>query len=128
MRFEVTDKREERSGMIIKKPVYLARISIHLTDEEFDALKSMAGAKEWKMYPLGEIAIGEKHRREVSMDMFYTWAKKTKTFETSVRTTLPEERELQISEVKEVASTLKQVLEARLSALQTSDEDVAIEI
>lgn len=128
MRFEVTDKREERSGMIIKKPVYLAQAAIHLTDEEFDALKSMASAKEWKMYPLGEIAITDNHRREVSMEMFFGWAKKTKVFDKGIRTALPEERELQISEMKELASTLKQVLEARLSALQTSDEDVAIEI
>ena len=128
MQFEVIDKREERSGLIIKKPVYLACTRIHLTDEEYDALQSMAGSKEWKMYPLGEMQITDKIRREVSMEMFYGWAKKTKTFEKGIRTALPEGRELQISEVQDIASTLKQVLEARLTALNASDEDVTIEI
>lgn len=128
MRFEVTGKREERSGFIIKKPVYIARAEIHLTDDEFDALKSMASSKQWKLYPLGEINLTDKHRTEVSMDMFYTWAKKTKVFSKGIRTSLPEERELQITEVKELASTAKQVIEARLTALNSSDEDVAIEI
>ena len=128
MRFEVTDKREEREGLIIKKPVYLARTRIHLTDTEYDALKSMVGSKEWKLYPLGEIQLTDKIRREVSMEMFFSWAKKTKTFEKAIRTPLPEDRELQISEVKDMASTLKQVLEARLTALEASDEDVEIEI
>lgn len=128
MQFEVTDKREEREGLLIKKPVYLAHIAIRLNDEEFDALSSMAKSKEWKMYPLGEIAWGDGHRRDVSMDMFYGWAKKTHAFEHRIRTNLPENRELQISELKDVASTLKQVLAARLSALSASDEDETIEI
>lgn len=128
MKFEVVGKREERTGMIIKKPVYLAECLIHLTDEEFDALKDMAPTKQWKMYPLGEITIGDRHRTEVSMEMFYSWAKKTKVFSYKIRTALPEERELQISEVMELASTAKQVLQARISALNTSDEDMAIEI
>lgn len=128
MRFEVTDKREERTGLVFKKPVYLARTEIHLTDDEFDALKSMATSKEWKLYPLGEMTITDNHRREVPMEMFYSWAKRTKTFSKNIRTSLPEGREMQITEAKEVASTLKQVLEARLSALQTTDDDIAIEI
>ena len=128
MRFEVTNKKEERSGFIIKKPIYLARASIQLNDEEFEALEAMAKTKDWKMYPLGEVPIGDKHRREVTMEMFYSWAKKTKSFDLNIRTPLPEAREMSISEVKEVASTLKQVLEARLSALSTSDEDIAVEI
>lgn len=128
MRFEVTNKKEERSGFIIKKPIYLARASIQLNDEEFEALEAMTKTKDWKMYPLGEVPIGDKHRREVTMEMFYSWAKKTKSFDLNIRTPLPEAREMSISEVKEVASTLKQVLEARLSALSTSDEDIAVEI
>lgn len=128
MRFEVTDKREERQGLIIKKPFYLARTSIILTDEEYDALASMVKSKDWKMYPLGEIQLTDKIRREVSMEMFFSWAKKTKSFDKSIRTPLPEARELEITELKDLASTLKQVLEARLSALNTSDEDVAVEI
>ncbi len=128
MRFEVTDKREERRGLVFKKPYYLARATIHLTDEEFEALNSMATSKEWKMYPLGDVPLGDKHRREVTMEMFFSWAKKTGTFEIGIGSALPEERELGITEVKGVATTLKQVLEARLSALSTSDEDVAVEI
>lgn len=128
MQFEVTNKHEERTGLIVKKPIYLARVSIHLTDDEFDALQSMAKTPDWKLYPLGEITVGQKFRQEVTMEMFYSWAKKTKTFANNVRTTLPEDRELQIVEMQELASTLKQVLEARLSALQATDDDIAIEI
>ncbi|WP_420860326.1 hypothetical protein [Algirhabdus cladophorae] len=128
MRFEVTGKSEERVGFIFKKPIYCARTEIHLTDDEFEALKSMASTKQWRMYPLGEISIGEKIRREFPMEMAYSWAKKTKSISNNVRTALPEERELQISEMKELASNLKQVLEARLSSLEASDDDVAIEL
>lgn len=128
MKLEVTGKREEKTGFVFKKPIYLARAEIHLTDEEFEALKSMVTSKQWKMYPLGEMTLTDKIRREVSMDMLYTWAKKTKTFSKGIRTPLPEEREMQIVEVREIASTLKQVLEARLSAMNSSDDDVAIEI
>lgn len=128
MQFEVTDKKETREGLLIKKPVYLAHVAIRLNDEEFEALSSMAKSKEWKMYPLGEIALGDKHRRNVSMEMFFSWAKKSHAFEIGVRTPLPEDREMQISDLKEVASNLKQVLEARLTALNASDEDETIEI
>ena len=88
----------------------------------------MASSKQWKLYPLGEIMIGNMPGKEVSMEMFYSWAKKTKTFSTNIRTPLPEERELQISQVQELASTAKQVLQARISALETSDDDMSIEI
>lgn len=128
MQFEVTDKREEREGLIFKKPVYLARANIHLNDEEFEALQSMAKAKEWREYPLGEIQVTPKIRQTVTMSMCLAWAKKTKTFSKGIRTQLPEERELQASEVREVAGNLKQVLEARLSALNASDEDVLEEL
>lgn len=128
MQFEVTDKREEREGLLIKKPVYLARAAVRLTDEEFEALESMAKSKEWAMYPLGEVAIGNRHRRNVSMEMFHNWARKTHSFELNIRSPLPDDREMQISELKDVASNLKQVLEARLTALNASDEDETIEI
>ena len=128
MQFEVTDKREEREGIIFKKPVYLARANIHLNDEEFDALQSMAKSKEWREYPIGEIQVTPKIRQTVTMSMCLAWAKKTKTFSKGIRTQLPEERELQVSEVREVAGNLKQVLQARLSALSASDEDVLEEI
>jgi len=128
MQFEVTDKCEEREGIIFKKPVYLARANIHLNDEEFDALQSMAKSKEWREYPIGEIQVTPKIRQTVTMSMCLAWAKKTKTFSKGIRTQLPEERELQVSEVREVAGNLKQVLQARLSALSASDEDVLEEI
>lgn len=128
MQFEVTDKREEREGIIFKKPVYLVQANIHLDDAEFEALKSMAKGKEWAEYPLGEIQITEKHRRPVTMKMCFQWAEKTKSFKKGIRTNLPEDRELQIVEVREIATTLKQVLEARLSALNASDEDILEEI
>lgn len=128
MRFEVTDKKEDRRGFIFKKPFYLARTSIISTDEEYDALASMAKTKDWKMYPLGEIQINEKIRKEITMEIFFSWAKKTKSFDKSIGSPLPEARELEISEMRNLASTLKQVLEARLSALSASDEDLAVEI
>lgn len=128
MQFEVTNKHEDREGLIFKKPVYLAQANIHLNDEEFEALQSMAKTKEWGEYPLGEIQVTPKHRQTVTMSMCLAWAKKTKTFSKNIRTPLPEDRELQVSEVREVAGNLKQVLEARLSAMNTSDEDVLEEI
>ncbi|MEJ8563290.1 hypothetical protein QTO30_20105 [Yoonia sp. GPGPB17] len=128
MRFEVTEKREERVGFIFKKPSYAARTDIHLTDDEYDALQSMAVTKQWMHYPLGEISMTVKHRKEFTMEMASAWSKKTKSIKKNIRTELPEERELQISEMKDLATNLKQVLEARLSSLQSSDDDVAIEL
>lgn len=128
MQFEVTDKREEREGFILKKPVYLARARIHFNDDEFAALQSMAKSKEWQEYPLGEVQITAKHRTQVTMNMVFSWAKKTRIFDKGIRTNLPEDREVQIVEVREVATNLKQVLDARLSALNASDEDVLEEI
>ena len=124
MQFEVTNKQEKREGLILKKTAYVADANIHLTDEEFDVLQSMAKSKEWVEYELGVIQVTPKHRRPVTMGMCLAWAKKTKSFEKGIFTYLPEERELQIAEVREVATNLKQVLEARLSALSASDEDI----
>ncbi len=88
----------------------------------------MAKTKEWRFYELGKIQLTATISKQVSMEMFFNWAKKTKCFNKGIRTHLPEDRELQISEVRDVASTLKQVLEARFSALSVSDEDVLEEI
>lgn len=128
MQFEVTDKQEKREGLILKKSIYTARANIHLNDEEFEALQSMGKDKQWAEYPLGEVMITEKHRRPFTMSMAQSWSKKTKSISMGIRTPLPEDRELQISQVREVASNLKQVIEARLSALNTSDEDVMEEL
>jgi hypothetical protein len=128
MQFEVTNKHEQREGLIMKKTVYLGRANIHLNDEEFEALQSMAKSKEWAEYPLGDIQVTPKIRQTVTMSMCLAWAKKTKSFEKGIRTHLPEDRELQIAEVREVATNLKQVLEARVSALNASDEDILEEI
>lgn len=128
MQFEVTNKVEKREGLIMKKPVYYARAKIHLDDEEHDILQNMGKDKQWSEYPLGEVMITEKHRRPFTMGMAQSWAKKTKTIELGIRTGLPEDREIQISEVREVATNLKQVIEARMSALNASDEDVLEEI
>lgn len=128
MQFEVTGKREEREGFIIKKPVYLARANIHFNDEEYEVLQKMGKDKEWAEYPLGEWQMTPKHRRPFSMSMAQSWSKKTKSIEFGVRTGLPEEREMQIREARDIATNLKQVLAARLSALNASDEDVLEEI
>ena len=128
MRFEVTDKREEKTGFLFKKPIYLARVALHLSEEEFEALKSMASQKDWQMYPLGEMNITKKHRREVTVEMAFSWAKKTRIFSKAIRTPLPEDRELQIDEFKEIGANLKQVIEARVNALSASDEDVVVEL
>lgn len=128
MQFEVTNKQEKREGLIFKKTAYVADANIHLTDAEFDALQSMAKSKEWVEYELGEIQITPKHRRPVTMGMCFGWVKKTKSFNKGIYTHLPEERELQIAEIREIATNLKQVLEARLSALSASDEDVLEEL
>lgn len=128
MQFEVTDKREEREGLILKKTIYKATANIHFNDEEYETLKSMATSKEWRDYPLGEFQLGEKIRRPATMIFVFNDAKKTKTFRNPIRTALPEERELFISEIREIATNLKQVLAARLSALNASDEDVLEEI
>lgn len=128
MRFEVTGKREERTGFIFKKPIYLASTEIHLTDDEFQALKSMSKTKQWRMYPLGEVTVNDQIRQEFTMDVAFSRAKKTKIITKNIRTALPEERERQILEMKDVASNLKQVLEARLASLEASDDDFSIEI
>ncbi len=128
MQFEVTGKREEREGFIIKKPVYLARANIHFNDEEYEVLQKMGKDKEWAEYPLGEWQMTPKHRRPFSMSMAQSWSKKTKSIEFGIRTGLPEEREMQIREARDIATNLKQVLEARMSALNASDEDVLEEI
>ena len=128
MQFEVTNKREEREGLIFKKPVYLARTHIHLSDEEHEVLQNMGKDREWAEYPLGEFQMTPKHRRPFSMSMAQSWSKKTKSIELGIRTGLPEDREMQIREARDIATNLKQVLAARLSALNSSDEDVLEEL
>lgn len=128
MQFEVTNKCEEREGFIFKKPIYLARAKIHLNDEEYEVLQNMGKDKEWAEYPLGEFQITPKHRRPFSMSMAQSWSKKTKSIEMGIRTGLPEDREMQIGEARDIATNLKQVLEARFSALNASDEDVLEEL
>ena len=128
MQFEVINKREEREGFIIKKAVYLARANIHLNDEEHEVLQQMGKDKESAEYPLGEWQLTPKHRRPFSMAMAQSWSKKNKSIGLGIRTKLPEEREMQIREARDIATNLKQVLEARLSALNTSDEDILEEI
>lgn len=128
MQFEVINRREEREGFIFKKPVYLAQTNIHLNDDEFEALQSMAKSKEWSAYPLGERQISPKFRQKFTLVACYGLAAKTKVAKMNIRASLPEERELQISEARDIATNLKQVLEARLSALNASDEDVLEEI
>lgn len=128
MQFEVTNKSEKREGFILKKSIYLATANVHLNEEEYEVLQNMGKDKEWAEYPLGEWQITPKHRRPFSMSMAQSWSKKTKTIRFGIRTGLPEEREMQIREARDIASNLKQVLEARLSALNASDEDILEEI
>ena len=129
MKFEVLDKREEREGMIFKKSVYLAQTRIELSDEEFEALKSMAKTKEWKLYPVGDYPFTSSHSTAVNLDVFYSWAKKGGgVFKHGIRTATPEHRNLMIEERKDVAITVKDVIAARLDALESSDDDESIEL
>lgn len=129
MKFEVFNKREEREGLVFKKPVYCATTRIELTDEEFEALASMAKSKEWKMYPVGNYPVNETRSVEMRLEVFYAWCKKEQgVLEMGVRTNTPEHRKLMIEEVKEVASTVKNVLTARLDAMQGSDDDESVEL
>lgn len=128
MKFEVTDRREEKKGLIFKKSAYVATTSIHLETDEFEALKALASEKEWKHFPLGTIRLNDKFTRDMTIDSFYLWAKKTGRFEKHITTSLPEEREAQIHEMQELAKAVKEIISTRMAALNTTDEDVSIEL
>lgn len=129
MKFEVLDKCEEREGLIIKKPVYLATTRIELTDEEFEALAAMATSKEWKLYPVGDWPYTDTTSRDIYLGVFYDWCKKEQgVIAHGVRAATPEHRDMMISDRKEVALTVKNVITARLNALQSSDEDESVEL
>ena len=129
MKFEVFNKREEREGMLRKKTVYCARTRIELTDEEFEALASMAKSKEWKLYPLGEYPLTTTQSIDAYLETFYSWTKKQKgVLEHGIRASTPEHRNLMISERKEIAITVKNVIAARLDAMQSTDDDESEEL
>ena len=129
MKFEVTDKREQSEGLVFKKSVYYCNIRVELSDEEFETLAELAKEKDWQLYALGEWMLDSTRSIDVTISTFYGYVKKTKgVWETSGRAESPEMRELKISNIKELASKAKEIIEIRLSALNQSDEDVAEEL
>lgn len=129
MKFEVNDKREQKEGLVFKKSVYYANIRVELNDEEFETLTAMANEKDWKEYPIGTMELNDKHSLDMTMSTFYGYVKRDQgVWETSGRANSPELREYKINQIKEIATTVKAVLETRMSALAQSDEDVSVEL
>ena len=129
MKFEVTDKREQSEGLVFKKKIYYCNIRVELNDEEFETLSELAKEKDWQLYELGEWMIDSTRSIDVTIDTFFNYVKKSKgVWETSGRSESPEMRELKISNVKELASKAKEIIEIRLSALNQSDEDIVEEL
>ncbi len=129
MKFEVTDKREQSEGLVFKKKIYYCNIRVELNDEEFETLAELAKEKDWQLYELGEWMIDSTRSIDVTIDTFFNYVKKSKgVWETSGRSESPEMRELKISNVKELASKAKEIIEIRLSALNQSDEDIVEEL
>ncbi|MEO1703708.1 MAG: hypothetical protein AAFR71_16805 [Pseudomonadota bacterium] len=128
MQFEVTNRREEKEGMIFKKTIFKASVAIHLDTDEFEAIKAMAKEKTWRDYPLGTIDFTNKIKHEMTVAGFYEGVKKKGRYESGIRADMPEEREFKINQFQDVARAAKDVIATRLSALSASDEDVSIEI
>ena len=129
MKFEVTDKHEKSEGLVFKKTIYYCNIRVELSDEEFEALESMAKDKNWKNYLVGNYMLDPTRDIEMRLETFYNWVKKEKgVWNSSGRSDSPEMRQLKIANVKEIAGTVKDILDTRLSALAQSDEDVCEEI
>ena len=129
MKLEVLNKAEKREGLLIKKSVYTATTRIEMTDEEFEALESMAKSKEWKLYPVGTYPFTATQNIDAYLETIYAWSKKQRgVINHGLRTATPEHRNMVIEERKEVALTVKAVINARLDALQGSDDDETIEL
>ncbi len=129
MKFEVTDKREQSEGLVFKKKIYYCNIRVELSDEEFETLHNLTKDKNWRDYSIGELDTGGPRNINMTINIFYGSVQKSKgVWETSGRSESPEMRELRISNIKELASKAKEIIEIRLSALNQSDEDTVEEI
>lgn len=128
MKFEVFNRSEERTGLIFKKPVYIASAHIVFSEDELAALAEMAKGKDWRMAELGKITYSDKMSQMATVELVYAWAKKDGKFKRGIRTDSPEFREGQIDQVQTIAENLKPILDAHFAARNVSDEDVSIEI
>ena len=130
MKFEVTDKREQREGLISKKTVYYCSARCELTDEEFAAIEEMAGIEEWAEQEIGLILSDGKHRITQTIRSWYDLhLKKTHgVWENGIRAKSMEEREFKISDMQDTARRAKELIEARMAFVANANDDVSIEI
>jgi hypothetical protein len=129
MKFEVTDKRTEKEGLVFKKEVYKATLSVELTQEEQQALDELADSDEWVGADLGEVVVNQKVRFPTTLGHFRNHiAKGNGAWEQNIRAASADFRAFQIDEFKGMASRAKELIDARLQGLSVGDEDISVEL
>lgn len=129
MKFEITDKRKEREGLVLKKDVFLARVTVELTDEEQQALDELVESDEWKDAELGTLVANRKATFDITVKWFQESCEEGGgAWEVKFRADSADFRSHQIEQFKAIATRAKNLIDARLGGLSLGDEDVSMEL
>ena len=129
MKFEVTDKRTEKEGLIFKEEMYKATLYVELTQEEQQALDELADSDEWIEADLGQLVVNRKVRFPKTIGYFRNHiAEGNGVWEENIRADSADFRAYQIDEFKGMASRAKELIDARLNGLIVGDEDISVEL
>lgn len=128
MQFQVTDKREAKEGLIMKKSIFLGNVKVEFEDDEKSVLLEMAKEKDWKMYPVGIWPLPKNREIELTVSSIADSVKKSGYWDTNLRCESVEEREYNIETLKEMALKTKSVIYSRINAMSVGDDDVVEEL
>jgi len=129
MKFEHTNKKEQREGLIFKKTIYYSKARIIAEPDEMAILSEMANSRDYKLYPIGEAEIIEGKSREwFFYELVGDMKKGGGTFERGIRSSSPEFREYNAGQYRDMALKLKEFTEVRQGALMAAEEDQSEEL
>ena len=133
MRFEVTNRQENKVGLIRKTTEYTCDVNLDFTDEEMEALadlakdKSVAGELIDNTVTLYDVKIPTAFERTIE-DIFKDAKKNGGVYNVKVRMANIEDREITCEELKGMAKTLKRRIEIRQSIKEIGSSDTSEEI
>lgn len=128
MKFQVTDKREAKEGLIMKKSIFLGNVKVEFEEDEKITLLEMAKEKDWKMYPVGVWPLPGNRSIDLTVKSIADAVKKQGFWDSNLRCVSVEEREHNIQTLKEMALKTKAVIYSRIDAMSSGDDDVVEEL